>query len=246
MCALAPFPIPNWPLLDPIGYELNFIYQSSESIETSLLQFPPPQEEVLLDSQSPASFTQTSFDTFTVKKLNHNASERERRKRVNSLYSSLRSLLPVADQMKKLSFPATVSQALKYIPELQQQVERLVQKREKLLSRISQEDGLKGSQEQQKISRSGRSLSTAAVSISRPSDSEIAIHISILQKVHKTHQLSEILDFLEQEGFLLQNATSFESFGGMILYNIHLQVETTCKLESDALSEKLLALCDNS
>ncbi|KAE8691694.1 hypothetical protein F3Y22_tig00110885pilonHSYRG00092 [Hibiscus syriacus] len=31
-----------------------------------------------------------------VKKLNHNASERDRRKKVNGLYSSLRSLLPVA------------------------------------------------------------------------------------------------------------------------------------------------------
>lgn len=33
----------------------------------------------------------------TVKKLNHNASERDRRKKINSLYSSLRSLLPPSD-----------------------------------------------------------------------------------------------------------------------------------------------------
>lgn len=35
----------------------------------------------------------------TVKKLNHNASERDRRKRINGMYSSLRSLLPQPDQM---------------------------------------------------------------------------------------------------------------------------------------------------
>lgn len=33
----------------------------------------------------------------TVKKLNHNASERDRRKKINGLYSSLRSLLPASD-----------------------------------------------------------------------------------------------------------------------------------------------------
>ncbi|OMO81682.1 hypothetical protein CCACVL1_12298, partial [Corchorus capsularis] len=33
-----------------------------------------------------------------VKKLNHNASERDRRKKINNLYSSLRSLLPAAAQ----------------------------------------------------------------------------------------------------------------------------------------------------
>jgi len=34
-----------------------------------------------------------------VKKLNHNASERDRRKKINSLYSSLRSLFPASDGM---------------------------------------------------------------------------------------------------------------------------------------------------
>ena len=103
MCALAPFPISNWPLVNPIGYDENYMYEGSESIE-SFLQFPPPQEEILLDCQSPASFTQTSLDPCRFKKLNHSASERDRRKKVNSLYSSLRSLLPVADQMVLINY----------------------------------------------------------------------------------------------------------------------------------------------
>ena len=32
------------------------------------------------------------------KKLNHNASERDRRRKLNALYSSLRALLPLSDQ----------------------------------------------------------------------------------------------------------------------------------------------------
>ena len=113
---------------------------------------------------------------------------------------------------------------MKYIPELQEQVERLVQKKEELLLRISQQGSLKRSKKQQGKSRIGRSLSTAAAFINRLSDSEIAIQITIMHKVHKI-QLSKMLDLLEQEGFLLQNATSFESFGGMVFYNIHLQVQ---------------------
>ncbi|XP_038686045.1 transcription factor ORG2-like [Tripterygium wilfordii] len=70
------------------------------------------------------------------KKLNHNASERHRRKKINGFYSSLRSLLPFDDQ-KKLSIPATVARVTKYIPELQQEVVRLVQKKEDLCARLS-------------------------------------------------------------------------------------------------------------
>ncbi|GJV97814.1 transcription factor ORG2-like protein [Tanacetum coccineum] len=69
------------------------------------------------------------------KKLNHNASERDRRKRVNDIYAYLRSLMPIsADQKKKFSIPRTVSLALEYIPELRKEVETLICKKEKLSS----------------------------------------------------------------------------------------------------------------
>ncbi|OMO81688.1 hypothetical protein CCACVL1_12296 [Corchorus capsularis] len=224
MCALAPYPIPSWPLVNPIGcYEQKYMYEGSESIESLFLQLPPSQEEIhQVDDQSP-SFN--SCDPGRVRKLNHNASERDRRRKVNSLYSSLRALLPAAAQMKKLSFPATISHTLKYIPELQEEVERLVEKKEKLLQRISQQGGLK-LEEQKRKSRNGRNLG-AAVSIEGLSESEVAIHITMAKAHKKSDQLSEILQYLEQDGmFLLLNATSFESFGGMVFYNIHLQVSS--------------------
>ncbi|KAK8595913.1 hypothetical protein V6N12_064420 [Hibiscus sabdariffa] len=240
MCALAPFPTPNWPLLDPFGLELDHIYEGTETIG-SFLQLPP---------QSPC-FTEAGFDPCAVKKLNHNASERDRRKKVNGLYSSLRSVLPVAHQMK-LSLPATVSYAVKYIPELQGQLRRLVQKKEEVLLRISQQGGTKccssTDEEELRISRNGRCSSCAAVSVNRlSSGSEVGIQITVNKdKVEKT-QLPEILHLLEQQGFLLLAAASFESYGGMVFYNIHLQVEpeTTyqlTELEIEALRGKLLAL----
>ncbi|KAK8679671.1 hypothetical protein V6N13_145112 [Hibiscus sabdariffa] len=242
MRAPAPFPTPNWPL-----------DESSGCLE-SFFQSPRPQDEIPLDSQSPAAFfTQTSnFDPCMAKKLNHNASERHRRKKVNSMYSSLRSLLPVADQTKKLSFPATVSNALKYIPELQEQVERLVRKKEELMLRVSEQGGVKFSEEEQprKSRPKGRWLSASvAVSTNRVSDREVSVQISTRKVDDRTQlSLSEILHWLGQRGFRVLNAASFESFGGMVFYTIHLQMdlETACKVGSeDALSQKISALCGN-
>ncbi|GMI92359.1 basic helix-loop-helix 38, OBP3-RESPONSIVE GENE 3 [Hibiscus trionum] len=245
MCALTPFSTPNWPLVNSTGYGQNYFYESSGCLESL---FPL---EIPLDSQSPASFTQTSnLDVRMVKKLNHNASERDRRKKINSMYSSLRSLLPEADQTKKLSFPATVSHALKYIPELQEQVERLVRKKEELMLRVSEQGGGKRSDHEEQRRKSGpkgRCLSgSVAVSMNRVGDGEVSVQIA-RRKVDNRSQLSlsEMLHYLEQQGFLLLNASSFESFGGIVFYNIHLQMEleTACKLGSEeALSEKILAL----
>jgi hypothetical protein len=117
---------------------------------------------------------------------------------------------------KTLSIPATVSGVVKYIPELQQQVEGLIQKKEELLSRISRQEA----QTHQENSRQlpARS-SSSAVSASWLNDREVMIQISTY-----TSPLSEILLTLEEDGFLLLNASSFESFGEKVFYNLHLQV----------------------
>ncbi|KAL5546576.1 hypothetical protein UlMin_006263 [Ulmus minor] len=175
------------------------------------------EQQAEIDHLSPPSTT-ISGDPTVVKKLSHNASERDRRKKINNLYSSLRSLLPNSDQMKKLSNPATVSRALKYIPELQHQVQGLIKKKEELLSSFSRKVDLIY-QERQKKSLAWRSLS--AVSASRLNDREVVLQISTF-KVHET-PLSHILLDLEEDGFSVVNATSFKSFGGRVFYSLHLQ-----------------------
>lgn len=96
MCALFPsfFPSFGWPLeINPICHQQDYI---TDTIEESP-QFPPvPEPQAELDRS--ASFSANSGDPSLDKKLYHNASERDRRKKINSLYSSLRSLLPNADQ----------------------------------------------------------------------------------------------------------------------------------------------------
>ncbi|KAK4404775.1 Transcription factor ORG2 [Sesamum angolense] len=117
------------------------------------------------------------------KKLNHNASERDRRKRMNSLYSSLRLLLPPEDQTRKLSIPATVSRVVKYIPELQREVERLTEKKEKLMmsKKICRQENytsVVGLMKKQQRNISKATQSSSASTITRISDREIIVHSS--------------------------------------------------------------------
>ncbi|KAL6336981.1 hypothetical protein AAG906_036295 [Vitis piasezkii] len=238
MLAFSPplFSTFGWPWEDPISHEQNYIYQETEASE-SFLHLPSSEPQAELNYSTPSAAV--SGNPMMVKKLNHNASERDRRKKINSLYSSLRSLLPAADQAKKLSIPSTVSRVLKYIPELQKQVERLIQKKEELLSKISRQGDIIHQEKQRKATLAS---SLSAVSANRLSDREIVVQISTF-KVHES-PLSEVLLNLEEDGLLVINASSFESFGGRVFYNLHLQVEGTHRMECEVLSEKLLSLCE--
>ncbi|KAL6213782.1 hypothetical protein ACLB2K_013222 [Fragaria x ananassa] len=241
MLALSPplFSTIGWPLEDhSISHDHNNYY----SAESSLLHFPTtlqPQFDQLDHSTPSTAVSGESNISSMVKKLNHNASERDRRKKINNLYSSLRSLVP-ADHAKRLSIPATVSRVLKYIPELQQQVEGLIQKRDELLSKMSKQENVILQEEKQLQStarRSGSSLS--AVSTSRLSDTEVAIQISTVKSTHNI--ISRILQSLEEDGLEILNASTFESSGGRVFYNLHLQVDMFYRLECENLSQKLMS-----
>ncbi|KAL7138369.1 hypothetical protein ABFS83_10G158300 [Erythranthe nasuta] len=175
----------------------------------------------------------------TVKKLNHNASERDRRKKINNLYSSLRSLLPNEDQSRKLSIPATVSRVVKYIPEIQKEVERLIHKKELLTSKITSSSapssfGLKKQ----------NNINSSAVTATQIGEREIVFQMSTTvsksdyQK--RVSQISEAVTTFEEQGFLLTNATSFQSFDGRIFFNLHIQAQGSNQvMNAEILKEKL-------
>ncbi|RZC77651.1 hypothetical protein C5167_001867 [Papaver somniferum] len=189
--------------------------------------------------------------TSTVKKLNHNASERDRRKKLNNLYSSLRSLLPGSDHTKKLSIPVTVSKVVKYIPDLQKQVDKLIQRKEEILASISKQQTASGGDQLNnnytiRDSKSRKVLAVKkqalpTVSANRVDDREVVIQICSL-KVN-IPLLSEVLLNLEREDFRVLNASAFDSSGDRVFYNLHLQVKDTQSLQCEVLNEKLLSLC---
>ncbi|CAJ2673511.1 unnamed protein product [Trifolium pratense] len=240
MLAISPalFSTIGWPFEETISHNhhLNHFYKDSSTTDQLFdINYQVEAENSTDPSQA------TSCDLSMVKKLVHNASERDRRKKINNLYSSIRSLLPVSDQMKKLSIPATITRVLKYIPELQKQVEGLIKRKEEILMRFSpQVDEVMISKESQRKKQSYNS--GFVVSTSRLNDSEITIQISCYT-VNKI-PLSEILLCLENDGYFLLNVSSSQTFGGRDFYNLHLQMDKSQRLESDILNEKLLSIME--
>ncbi|KAI3525989.1 hypothetical protein L1887_05128 [Cichorium endivia] len=184
-----------------------------------------------------------------VKKLNHNASERHRRKKVNDLYAFLRSLLPMSsDQKKKVSIPGTVSCALKYIPELQKEVEVLIRKKEKISSYSSSKTNLRQEGMKHKSCKDSTIQRKASVVTSvRVLGAKEAVIQLISSTDHTIERkeiglLSKVLECLEQEenGFVLLNATAFRSSGeAMSLSTLHLQVQGDDTIDVERLKEKL-------
>lgn len=92
-----------WPFQDTIthhhGYNnSNHVYTQINEASESLVHCSDPSRpngELRRSTHSPS----ISSDPTTAQKISHNARERHRRKKINHLYSTLRSLLPAADQM---------------------------------------------------------------------------------------------------------------------------------------------------
>ncbi|KAG8079099.1 hypothetical protein GUJ93_ZPchr0007g3237 [Zizania palustris] len=171
----------------------------------------------------------------THRKLNHNAYERDRRKQLNELYSSLRALLPDADHTKKLSIPTMVSRVLKYIPELQKQVENLERKKKELTMNSSCKPG-------EVMTSKKMSESTApVVSATYINDMEIMVHVSLLSNVAAgaTLPLSNCIEALENEGLRLVSSSTSSSFGNRTFYSLHLQISEGRMKECPAFCDRL-------
>ncbi|XP_042513524.1 transcription factor ORG2-like [Macadamia integrifolia] len=215
---------------------------SSESFPHLLHSLQPQIDPHTSKPSSTTSGGCGGGDPVTVKKLSHNASERDRRKRLNDLFFSLRSLLPGTDRSKKLSIPGTVTCALKYIPELQKLVQKLMQRKEEILSVIyeQRDDPIHPLHYKQ---RKGVRTSFPVVTASQVDEREYVIQIITLKS--KSIPLSVVLEDLEKGGFQVLNASAFTSSGKMVCYNLHLQVKETRVWECEMLSQELMFMYQN-
>jgi len=294
MCALVPSFFPNfgWPSTN----QYESYYGAGDNLNNgTFLELTVPQTYEVTHHQNSLGVSVSSEgneidnNPVVVKKLNHNASERDRRKKINTLFSSLRSCLPASDQsvrslvatlichlhlflisssiqlynskeehpvnpyfffftflQKKLSIPETVSKSLKYIPELQQQVKRLIQKKEEILVRVSGQRDFELYDKQQPKAVASY-LST--VSATRLGDNEVMVQVSS-SKIHN-FSISNVLGGIEEDGFVLVDVSSSRSQGERLFYTLHLQVENMddYKINCEELSERMLYLyekCENS
>ncbi|CAE6042759.1 unnamed protein product [Arabidopsis arenosa] len=236
MCALVPpsplYPNFGWPSGDNSFYE-------NEDITNTFLDFPLPDLTVAHQNVSSENNRILLDDNPVVmKKLNHNASERERRKKINAMFSSLRSCLPATNQSKKLSVSATVSQALKYIPELQEQVKKLIKKKEELSFQISGQRDLVYTDQNSKPEK-GVTSYASTVSATRLGETEVMVQISSLQA--DKCSFGNVLSGVEEDGLVLVDASSSRSQGERLFYSLHLQMENG-KVNSEELGDRLLYL----
>uniref|UniRef100_A0ACD5XFZ0 Uncharacterized protein n=1 Tax=Avena sativa TaxID=4498 RepID=A0ACD5XFZ0_AVESA len=160
------------------------------------------------------------------RKINHNAYERDRRKQLNGLYSSLRSLLPDTDHTKKLSIPITVTKVLKYIPELKQ-VEGLEKKEE--LTRASCKPGVLTMKEN----------TAPIVSATCIDDRNIMVQVSLLSNMTGALSMSKCIRMLDNEGLRLFSSST-STFHNRTFYSLHLQrTQRTMSKECPAFCDEL-------
>ncbi|CAN6978087.1 unnamed protein product [Brassica rapa subsp. trilocularis] len=216
----------------------------------SFLDFPVPKTYGVLHHQTSLGVPVLSEvnglnnNSVVIKKLNHNANERNRRQKANALFSSLRLCLPRSYQSKKLSNPETVSRSVLYIPELQEEVKKLIQKKEDLLVRVSdqREHYVKP---KPKVAASYFSTVFATNLV----DNKVTVQISS-SKIHN-FSIYNVLNGLEEDGFVIVDVSSSSSQGEWLFYTLHLQVDKidSYKLVCEDLSQRVLYLyekCGNS
>ncbi|CAF1965604.1 BnaUnng04210D [Brassica napus] len=246
MCALGS------PLFPNFGWESTGEYESynivGDNNSKELLDFQVPKTYGMVHRQTSLGVTVSSEvngidnNSIVIKKLIHNANERNRRKKTNSLFSTLRSCLPGSDE--RLSNPQTISRSMQYIPELKEQVKKLTQKKENLLLRISR-------QRERYVMPQPKVVSSyvSTVFATELRDNEVMVQISS----SKNHNFSiyNVLSGLEEDGFVLVDVSSSNPRGERLFYTLHLQVDKidNYKPICEELSQRVLFLyekCGNS
>ncbi|KAG2332669.1 hypothetical protein Bca52824_003849 [Brassica carinata] len=224
MHAFSPplFPNSEWA---PTGEYESYKLVGDNHNNDTFLDFPVPKTYGVVPHQTSLGVPALSEgnginnNSVLVKKLNHNAKERNRRQKANFLFSSLGSCLPRSNQSKKLSIPETVSRSLEYIPELQAEVKKLIKKKEDLLLQVSDQRE-RYIMPQPKVSASYFSTVFATKLL----DNEVTVQISS-SKIHK-FSIYNVLSGLEEDGFVLVNVSS-STRGERLFYTLHLQVDKT-------------------
>ena len=129
---------------------------------------------------------------------------------------SFSSLIP----QKKMSIPATVCRVIKYIPELQKEVDNLERKKEALTKANCKKTGI--------VMNTAGSISPI-VSATCLNDMEILVQVSLLCNLAATNlPLSKCIKVLENEGFHLISSSTYSTCeNNRTFYRLHLQVHMT-------------------
>ncbi|PSS29157.1 Transcription factor bHLH100 like [Actinidia chinensis var. chinensis] len=158
------------------------------------------------------------------KKLDHNAKERVRRMKLNASYLALRSLLPNARRSKKKwSAPVIIDRVLEYIPELEDEVEKLTAKKQTI----------------QSITKGKRTLNQnpcselegPTVSVNEVREGEVIIQICMARD--KGEVFSNLVENVEGEGMSIASASTLSVCEERECHHLHIQMNGRFSLEAD-------------
>ncbi|KAJ6825677.1 transcription factor bHLH100 [Iris pallida] len=246
MFALSPNIFPSsigWPLEDSMIDEFHqdeylFASYTPKEFDTSfnsITSSPDQMQEYeyrTVDLRNSAT-PETNHQMSSTKKSSHNEYERHRRKKLNSLYSSLRNLLPETDRSKNMSIPCTIGRVLKYIPELQRQIERLTRRKEDVLLRSSKESALASNNENKFVSYP----TVSATCINRR---EVMVQICMVGKSAAV-SIAKIVRVMEGEGLQLMSISTQTSLADKTICSLHLQAKEDVRMESQSFCEQLVS-----
>ncbi|XP_073313559.1 transcription factor bHLH160-like [Primulina huaijiensis] len=176
--------------------------------------------------------------TSVAKKMDHNAKERIRRMKINASFLAIQALLPDSRRSKKRwSAPSIVDRVLKYIPELQNEIQEL--------------DSKKQSYEQHESSSKNNENPTSnldedrSITISRVDRNEAIVQICMPRNgERKVSVFANMLRKVEDEGYFINSASTLGVGESRICHHLHIQVNGNLSEDEDyvgELREKLLS-----
>lgn len=154
-----------------------------------------------------------------VKKQDHNAKERVRRKNLNASYLALGSMLPLDSRRskKRWSAPVIIDRVLDYVPELENEIKKLTLEKNYMLSAL---------EKQQKLNQTPhKKVQAPTVSMHEVKESHVIIQIC-LQK-DREDVLSNLIRNLEAEGMCIESASTFHICDDNVSYHLHIEMEET-------------------
>ncbi|KAL3538546.1 hypothetical protein ACH5RR_001912 [Cinchona calisaya] len=159
---------------------------------------------------------QSGGEGSATKKLEHNARERIRRLRLNASYLALRALLPDSRRSKKRwSAPAIVDKVIKYIPEMENEIQKLKKVKDDMQS---------ANKNKQPLNHEGNLepwINDLTVSVNELQSGEAIVQICMGRD--KDEAFSKFLDILESEIFLIKSVSTLSICKNRVCYQLHIQ-----------------------
>ncbi|KAF7813210.1 transcription factor bHLH118-like [Senna tora] len=188
------------------------------------------------------------------KKIVHREIERQRRQEMASLYSSLRSLLPLEFIKGKRSISDHMNEAVNYIKHLEKNIKELNAKRDKLKKFLVSNDNNSSNyysethiikdEDEKEEEEEGTSRNTSFFSVHEINNNEgVGIEVTCGFRDHKRLPLSKLLQVVleEDEGLEVVNCVSTQVNGRFIL-SVQCEVNNSDLVDLPALRRKIVDL----